>query len=150
MGAAGTAVSAISALVIGLADGGVAAGCGRETNRPNRCPIRPKREGGAGGVVVGGITAGGVIAASETDGSDTGTAVAIPGAASEGISCTGVGSGSSTCRCTDGTGAATAAVGIVSGKVGMGVTAVGSVAGCAGDSTGAEIVGPVGEDSGWR
>lgn len=166
IGAAGTAVSAISVLVVGLAGGVAAAGCGRETSRPNRCPMRPKREGGAGGVVVdtaGGVTAGAAVADLETVGSAVKTAVFTPGnAAAEGVSCTGGGSGSSTCRCTtgdaDGAGAVTTVVGATAGKVGMGVTAVGAVDGCAatlaasiaGDSTGAAIVGLVEGDSGWR
>ncbi|GIK55940.1 MAG: hypothetical protein BroJett015_16030 [Chloroflexota bacterium] len=113
--------------------------------------MRPKREGG--------FPVGGAATALGAFGSDTGTVVASPGVVvSEGISCTEVGSGPATCRGTDSAGAVTAAVGVGSAKVGMGVTAAGAVAGgaatlaasIAGDSTGAEIVEPIGEDSGWR
>ncbi len=92
-GAGGVGADAAAALNAGVpavsglgvdAVGDVVADCGRETNRPNRCPMRPKSEGE--GVAE---TAASVMGTAVSAGDDT---------ASAGASCTDGRSGSSLCR----------------------------------------------------
>lgn len=95
-------VPAVSTLGVDAA-GDVVVGCGRETNRPNRCPMRPKNEGGEVGVTSAGATGGGAVGAdgsgADTAGLVTGTPVSAgDDSVSAGASCTDGRSGSSLCR----------------------------------------------------
>lgn len=91
-------VPAVSALGVDAA-GGVTAVCGRETNRPNRCPMRPKSEDGVTGAAIGGGAVGADGDMADTAGSDTETPVsARDDTASAGANCTDGRAGSSLCR----------------------------------------------------